>query len=105
MIASSINNPPRYLTCILAFLAFFILHSRASSAPTLWLIGDSTVKNGTKGLRGWGEEIGAYFDSSKTKVENRALGGRSSRTYLSEGLWDKVLAQIKPGDFLLMQFG
>src|SRR6266496_1474645 len=36
---------------------------------------------------------------------NRALGGRSSRTYLTEGLWDKVLANMKTGDFVLMQFG
>jgi len=73
--------------------------------PTLWLIGDSTVKNGTKDLRGWGEEIGVFFDPAKITVQNRALGGRSSRTFLTEGLWDKVEAEIKPGDFVLMQFG
>jgi lysophospholipase L1-like esterase len=73
--------------------------------PTLWLIGDSTVRNGTKGLRGWGEEIGAYFDPAKITVQNRALGGRSSRTYYTEGLWSKVEAGIKPGDYVLMQFG
>src|SRR5262249_12646280 len=38
-------------------------------------------------------------------VENRARGGRSSRTYLTEGLWDQILAAMKPGDFVLMQFG
>ena len=76
-----------------------------AATPTLWIIGDSTVKNGTKGLRGWGEEIGAFFDSTKITVQNRALGGRSSRTYFTEGLWAKVADQIKPGDYLLMQFG
>ena len=73
--------------------------------PTLFLIGDSTVNNGTKGLQGWGKPIAALFDENKIKVENRARGGRSSRTYLTEGLWKEVLDAIKPGDFLLMQFG
>lgn len=77
----------------------------ARPLPTLYIMGDSTVKNGTKGLQGWGDPIAAYFDSKKINVENRARGGRSSRTYLTEGLWDKVRVQIKPGDFVLMQFG
>ena len=73
--------------------------------PTLFIIGDSTVKNGTRGQKGWGEVIGAYFDTNKIKVENHAIGGRSSRTFLTEGRWDKILAEIKAGDFVLMQFG
>ena len=80
--------------------------SRATAAPpTLCIIGDSTVKNHTAGLGGWGDPIGAYFDKSKVVVVNHALGGRSSRTFLTEGLWDKALAGLKPGDFVLMQFG
>jgi rhamnogalacturonan acetylesterase len=73
--------------------------------PTLFLIGDSTVNNGTKGLEGWGSAIGQYFDTSKISVVNDARGGRSSRTFLTEGLWEKVLEKIRPGDFVLMQFG
>jgi lysophospholipase L1-like esterase len=73
--------------------------------PTLFLIGDSTVHNRTRGQLGWGDTIADRFDSSKITVTNRALGGRSSRTFLTEGLWDKVLAELKPGDFVLMQFG
>jgi lysophospholipase L1-like esterase len=73
--------------------------------PTLFLIGDSTVNNGTKGLEGWGSAIGEYFDPAKIAVVNDARGGRSSRTFLTEGLWAKVLEKIKPGDFVLMQFG
>jgi len=76
-----------------------------TAKPTLFLIGDSTVKNGTRGQMGWGTVLGAEFDESKIRVENRALGGRSSRSYLREGLWDKVLAEIQPGDFVVMQFG
>jgi len=73
--------------------------------PTIFLIGDSTVKNGTKGQQGWGELLAGQFDTNHLRIVNRALGGRSSRTYLAEGLWDKVLAEIKPGDYVLMQFG
>jgi lysophospholipase L1-like esterase len=54
---------------------------------------------------GWGTPIAAFFDRTKINVENRARGGRSSRTYLTEGLWDQVLAALRPGDFVLMQFG
>ncbi len=49
--------------------------------------------------------IGRFFDDKKIRVENRALGGRSSRSYLREGLWEKVDAEMKPGDFVVMQFG
>lgn len=73
--------------------------------PCLYLIGDSTVKNNTKGQLGWGSVVDVHFDPTKLKVVNRALGGRSSRTFLTEGLWDKVVAELKPGDFVLMQFG
>src|SRR4030095_15953890 len=76
-----------------------------SSLPTLFIIGDSTVKNSTQGLQGWGGPIADLFDQTKIKVVNRARGGRSSRTFQTEGLWDQVLAELKPGDFVLMQFG
>jgi rhamnogalacturonan acetylesterase len=77
--------------------------------PTLYLVGDSTVKNGKGkgdgGLWGWGNYLGAYFDTTKITVENDALGGTSSRTFQTQGWWDKVLVKIKPGDYVMMQFG
>jgi lysophospholipase L1-like esterase len=77
--------------------------------PTLYLVGDSTVRNGKAdgagGQWGWGEPLVDYFDLSKINVVNRAIGGRSSRTYISEGRWDELLAMLKPGDFVLIQFG
>src|SRR5215475_9595382 len=60
--------------------------------PTLYVVGDSTVRNGRgdggNGQWGWGDVIGTYFDAGKINVVNRALGGRSSRTYITEGHWD-----------------
>ena len=73
--------------------------------PTLWIIGDSTVKNGTKDQVGWGDPLIKMFDASKINVVNRAIGGRSSRTFLTEGRWDNVMSQLKAGDYVLMQFG
>lgn len=79
------------------------------SLPTLFLVGDSTVRNGrgdgAQGQWGWGEPLVDYFDASKINVVNRALGGRSSRTYITEGLWDETLRLMKPGDFVVFQFG
>ncbi len=74
------------------------------SLPTLWIAGDSTVRNsGT--MRGWGEDIPRFLDPAKIQVMNRAIGGRSSRTFFTDGRWDKMLAEMKPGDLVLIQFG
>lgn len=85
----------------------FISTARAQqqSLPTVFIIGDSTVKTPTEGQQGWGDPIADLFDQTKIRVENRARGGRSSRTFQTEGLWDQVLPELKPGDFVLMQFG
>ncbi len=77
----------------------------AAATPTLFIIGDSTVNNSTDGFVGWGNVIGDSFDRSKLNVVNRARGGRSSRTFHTEGLCRQVLEQMKPGDYLLIQFG
>lgn len=76
-----------------------------STLPTIWLIGDSTVRVNTKGQVGWGDPFIKMFDASKVNVVNRAIGGRSSRTFHTEGRWIDILGKIKPGDLVLMQFG
>jgi lysophospholipase L1-like esterase len=73
--------------------------------PTLFIVGDSTVENSNAGHVGWGEPLANYFDLTKINVINRAIGGRSSRSYQEEGRWDKVLAESKPGDYVILQFG
>jgi rhamnogalacturonan acetylesterase len=77
----------------------------SASKPTLYIVGDSTVKNGTRGQMGWGDPIAKLFDPARIKVDNRARGGRSSRSFQTEGLWDRILAEAKPGDFVLIQMG
>jgi lysophospholipase L1-like esterase len=71
--------------------------------PTVFVVGDSTASNGPD--LGWGDHFAHYFDTTKINVANRARGGRSSRSYIEEGLWDAVQAQIEPGDFVLIQMG
>jgi lysophospholipase L1-like esterase len=82
---------------------------RDTTLPTIFKIGDSTVRNGSgngaNGQWGWGDLISCYVDTTRVNVVNRALGGRSSRTYLTQGHWDRVLAMLEPGDVVIMQFG
>jgi rhamnogalacturonan acetylesterase len=72
--------------------------------PTVFIVGDSTVKNHWP-LVGWGDPIADYFDLKRINVENDAAAGRSSRTFIAEGRWEAVRAKLRPGDFVLMQFG
>ncbi|QJE98553.1 sialate O-acetylesterase [Luteolibacter luteus] len=81
------------------------LVATAWAKPTLFIIGDSTVRNQTGGQRGWGDPLVSRFDPASIEVINRAIGGRSSRTFLTEGRWDAVLANLRAGDFVVMQFG
>jgi lysophospholipase L1-like esterase len=77
--------------------------------PTLFLVGNSTVRNGrgdgAGGQWGWGDFIATYFDTARINVLNRAVGGLSARTYSSQGHWNRVLALLKPGDFVMVEFG
>jgi lysophospholipase L1-like esterase len=74
--------------------------------PTIFVAGDSTAARGKGEIQqGWAVPFADYFDPAKINVINRARGGRSSRTFVSEGLWDELLADLKPGDIVLIQFG
>jgi lysophospholipase L1-like esterase len=78
--------------------------------PNFWLIGDSTVRNGTAGdgtnlnQWGWGAPLTFYFDPRKVNVVNRALGGTSARSFYNNN-WKKLVGLIRPGDVVIMQFG
>lgn len=77
--------------------------------PVLYITGDSTVQNGSgKGsdsLWGWGSFMNLFLDTDKIEIQNHAKGGRSSRTFVTEGRWDSIMKTIKKGDYVLMQFG
>jgi lysophospholipase L1-like esterase len=89
-------------------LAFIILSDHAAfgqQLPKLVLVGDSTVNNSSGDFRGWGNVIGELFDPAKIEVVNKARGGRSSRTFITEGLWDQIKKTLTKGDIVLIQFG
>ena len=81
----------------------------ATRHPALFLVGDSIMKtgagNGERGPWGMGYELIPLFDAAKIHVYNEGLGGRSSRGYIEEGAWAKVLARLQPGDYVLLMFG
>ncbi len=82
--------------------------TRRAGIPMLFTIGDSTVKNRDTepdGMWGWGSVIHELFDEERITVENHAMAGRSARTFLDEGRWEKVYNALQPGDFVLIQFG
>ena len=78
-------------------------------STTIFIIGDSTAANkdttGGKQERGWGMMLQDCFDSDYIVVDNHAVNGRSSKSFIDEGRWDKVLEKIKPGDYVIIQFG
>ena len=76
----------------------------SNNLPTLWIAGDSTLRSNAP-MRGWGQDLGMFFDPKKINVVNRAIGGRSARTFFSEGRWKEILDAIQPGDFVIIQFG
>ncbi|HEX7652622.1 MAG TPA: SGNH/GDSL hydrolase family protein [Verrucomicrobiae bacterium] len=79
-----------------------------TNLPSVFFIGDSTVRNGhglgDGGQWGWGDQIATYFDTTRINVVNRALGGTTARTYYRD-FWPRTLSLIKSGDVVLMQFG
>jgi lysophospholipase L1-like esterase len=74
---------------------------------TVWMIGDSTMCNYSDSrfpLTGWGMPFADYFDSG-VEIKNKAIGGRSTRTFLAEGRWKSVEDSLHAGDYVLIQFG
>ena len=54
---------------------------------------------------GWGTVITPFFDTTKIDVRNHAIGGRSTRTFITDGRWDRILETLKKDDYVIMQFG
>lgn len=98
-----IKNQSLFLILALVACSSFILYQ--NEKPTIYLIGDSTVRNSNGEQRGWGAYLQEFFDSTKISVSNQAMAGRSTRTFVKEGRWDRVLSTLKKGDYVFMQFG
>jgi pectinesterase len=96
------------LFLVLIFIELSFVFS-ASKAITIFIVGDSTAANkdtsGGKLERGWGQLFQNYFNKNFVVVDNHALNGRSSKSFIDEGQWAKVTKLIKKGDYVLIQFG
>jgi len=94
------------MIAVVALSSFLLLKKEK---PVFYIIGDSTVKNGDgtgkNNQMGWGTVITPFFDTTKIDVQNHAIGGRSSRTFITEGRWNKILETLKKDDYVIMQFG
>ena len=81
---------------------------REAGKPVVFFTGDSTVKNADSdddGMWGWASQASTAFDESKITLFNAGRAGRSTRTFIKEGLWDEVYNSLQPGDFVTIQFG
>lgn len=93
---------------IILIVLFGLMAAVPDKTTTIFVIGDSTAANkdisGGKQERGWAMALQCYFDDN-ILVDNHAVNGRSSKSFIDEGRWDKVLSRIKPGDYVIIQFG
>ena len=92
---------------LLAVLFLVLSAFKQDHVTTIFMIGDSTMANKDikKGPeRGWGMVLQCYFDDA-IRVDNHALNGRSSKSFINEGRWQEVVSLIKPGDYVIIQFG
>ena len=97
----------RILLCVVC-VALGLMAAMPDKTTTIFIIGDSTAANKdlSKGKleRGWGMALQCFFDDN-ILVDNHAVNGRSSLSFINEGRWDKVLEKMKPGDYVIVQFG
>ena len=83
--------------------------TRKGTNPVMFLVGNSTMRNGTlgngnNGQWGWGYFFQQYFDAEKITVENQALGGMSTRTFYTD-LWPDIHRSLQKGDWVVVSIG
>jgi lysophospholipase L1-like esterase len=94
------------IACVIALILVSVAWGKGPI--TVYLAGDSTMAQKQPDKRpetGWGEFLQGYFDPAKVKIDNRAMNGRSTKTFISENRWQGIIDQLKKGDFVFIQFG
>lgn len=92
---------------LLSLILITLSAAKPKEKVRIFIAGDSTAqtyKPEKTLMCGWGQMLQAFF-TEDVKVENRAMGGRSTKTFISEGRWDKILNDMQKGDFVFIQFG
>src|SRR4051812_4273374 len=96
-------------TIALALGAFLLtVTSSLAALHTAYLVGDSTVSLYSSSYfprMGWGQVFGNYFNSASLAVSDKALSGRSSKSFYDEGAWAPIYSVLKSGDYVFIQFG
>lgn len=91
-----------------ALLTLMLISANDRRPTTIFMIGDSTMANkdisNGKQERGWGMALQCFFDDN-IRIDNHAVNGRSTLSFINEGRWDKVLEKMVPGDYVIIQFG
>jgi len=98
------NFKKALFVCLLGLVSFTL---PIKKHVTIWMVGDSTMcqyDSSRFPLTGWGMPFAQYFDSSVT-IKNEAKGGRSTRTFIAENRWQKVVENLNEGDYVFIQFG
>jgi len=99
----------KLLGTIVIFLVMSVIASKGQKpVVTIFLAGDSTMAAKLPEKRpetGWGEMLGQHFKNGKVRIENRAMNGRSTKTFISEGRWQAIVDDLKKGDYVFIQFG
>src|SRR3954467_3139133 len=93
------------LRALLAAMVVTPLVAADPAAPRVFMIGDSTMANKPLDLpeRGWGMALGKFF-VDPAMVQNHAMNGRSTKSFIDEGRWEKVMGELHAGDFVIIQF-
>lgn len=105
MSSNTLKKP--LLFCVLMIAVLLMSFIPDAGVITVYLAGDSTMSiKAEKALpeNGWGMPFATFFDD-RVKVDNRAQNGRSTKTFISEGLWQGIHSNLKKGDYVLIQFG
>jgi len=93
------------------FLFFILCVSLSCFAQKtmIYTIGDSTmadkVKPDENPEKGWCQVLPSFFDLNKVTIDNRAVNGRSTKSFINEKRWESIYNSLKPGDYVLIQFG
>lgn len=94
---------------ILLFLSFCISMSCLGQKTTIYTIGDSTmadkIKPNENPETGWCQVLPSFFELNLVAIDNRAVNGRSTKSFINEKRWDSVYNSLKPGDYVFIQFG
>lgn len=95
------------LRLVFVFLVTLLTSCHAQET-TVYCIGDSTMSDKENPEQnpehGWAQVLPEYFNENVT-IDNRAVNGRSTRSFIDEGRWDSVYQVLRPGDYVFIQFG